>query len=80
MHESPDITDQIIAAVELLDGAARELEALVFEARSQGVTWAELGELMGVTKQAVQQRFSRPSPGTPARAVRPLQLEQLPYV
>lgn len=35
------------------------LENLVEDARAQGVTWTRIGELLGVSRQAVQQRYGR---------------------
>lgn len=32
--------------------------SVVGEARTEGVTWAAIGEALGVTKQAAQQRFA----------------------
>lgn len=43
-----------------------ELEAAVQAARDGGRSWAEIGAMLGVTKQAAQQRF-RGSTRNPAR-------------
>lgn len=55
--------------VDLLDtlGALRMVElaaeqarrAVVAQARAQGITWQELADTLGVTRQAVQQRYTR---------------------
>ena len=38
------------------------LRALVHQARGEGATWAEIGEILHVTRQAAFQRFGSPSP------------------
>ena len=45
--------------------AAEDLEAAkVEEARAGGVSWREIGDLYGISKQAAQQRFgTTPPPG-----------------
>ena len=51
--------------------AREEVEKLELEAlrasRAVGRTWAEIGELYGLTKQGAQQRFKRADRGTDAR-------------
>ena len=50
-------TDRI-AAVRKLREAAEDLEATSLEAaRDDGMTWAEIGRLYGLTKQGAQQKF-----------------------
>jgi len=44
------------------------LHALVDEARSQGYTWQEIGDVLGTTRQAAFQRFGR-APGPQRRAL-----------
>jgi hypothetical protein len=39
------------------------LKALVFQARSEGRTWAEIGEVLRVSRQAAFQRFGADAPG-----------------
>jgi len=65
---SDDPLDRLVAAVQV----QAELEALgtelvrryVAKARGAGLSWARIGEALGVTKQAVQQRFTdRPATG-----------------
>ena len=57
---------EIGAALRLIDSARAELEglesALLFIARADGLTWAEIAEPLGVrSPQAAQQRFHRVS-------------------
>ena len=65
-----------LQAARRLREAAEELEtAQVEAARKAGITWIEIGECYGLTKQGAQQRFravlskdrggSRPAPATP---------------
>lgn len=56
-------------AVDLMDtlGALRMVElaaeqarrAVVAQARAEGITWQDLADTLGVTRQAVQQRYTR---------------------
>lgn len=53
--------DEALALVTEADGrlklATGELEAAVQRARDEGATWAQVGEALGVTRQAAWQRF-----------------------
>ena len=53
-----------VDAARRLREAADQLEADAIEtARDAGTTWAEIGELYGLTKQGAQQRFRPKPPG-----------------
>jgi Clp amino terminal domain, pathogenicity island component len=58
----PDALDQISEAMvvaEHLDRTGDDLIGhFVEQARSQGITWSDIGQSMGVSKQAAQKRFS----------------------
>jgi hypothetical protein len=41
-----------------LESAEFALRGRVMQARSAGVTWAQIGQTLGTTRQAAQQRFS----------------------
>jgi hypothetical protein len=43
--------------------AQRQLWASVQAAREEEATWEEIGTVLGVTRSAAQQRFSKPAPG-----------------
>jgi hypothetical protein len=58
-------TDSLASAAELLATAERSLHRLVGEARDAGMSWARIGEVLGVSRQAAQQRFA----AAPARRV-----------
>jgi hypothetical protein len=53
--------DLVSAARELADMAAAALRASVAAARDAGRTWQEIGDLLGVSRQAAFQRFGRPA-------------------
>lgn len=54
-----------LAAIAFAQGAEREidagLQAMVQRARKAGHTWAEIGQVLGSSRQAAFQRFSRPA-------------------
>ena len=54
--------DSLLAAVTQLADLGERVEwallSVIGEARCAGVTWAAIGEALGVTKQAAQQRFA----------------------
>jgi hypothetical protein len=41
-------------------------QGLVTEARQAGHTWQEIGQLLSISRQAAQQRFTAPGPDDPA--------------
>lgn len=49
--------DDVAAARERLEQARAELQAAVDRARANGHTWAQLGEVLGITRQAAFKRF-----------------------
>lgn len=59
----PDVRDRIGDAMliaEHLDQVGDELiEHVVLTARSEGISWSEIGTRMGVSKQAAQQRLAK---------------------
>ena len=62
-------------AIAFIQGAADELgegmQAAVRRARDSGRTWAEVGQVLGMSRQAAFQRFSRPAdPRTAERIAR----------
>jgi ClpX C4-type zinc finger protein/ClpA/ClpB-like protein len=63
--------DRVEAAMavgeELASGGDELIGRFVAEARDAGCSWTEIGERMGVSKQAARQRFAR-LPATPAAA------------
>ncbi|HMG40910.1 MAG TPA: Clp protease N-terminal domain-containing protein [Acidimicrobiales bacterium] len=60
---SDEPLDRLTAAVtrhrELTDQADQLLDHFVIAARETGCSWAQVGEVLGVTKQAAQQRHGR---------------------
>lgn len=44
-------------AAALLSAADRALHTLVDDARAAGASWAQIGEVLGISRQAAQQRF-----------------------
>src|SRR5260370_3748318 len=68
-HAQGSALDQVeaaLAAAEEMTAGADELIGLfVGEARQAGFSWTEIGQRIGVSKQAARQRFAaRPQPGT----------------
>jgi hypothetical protein len=62
--------DRIEAALtvseELTSGADELIGQFVAEARAAGCSWTEIGQRIGVSKQAARQRFVRQGPGQPS--------------
>src|SRR5579859_3160237 len=57
---SPDHLD-LVRRAQAVDGLAEQvLKLIVQQARDAGRTWQEIGDLLGVTRQAAFQRFGRP--------------------
>lgn len=55
-------------AIDTAEAADRELRAAVAACRENGRSWAEIGTSFGVSRQAVQERFSRqPAKAVPAK-------------
>jgi hypothetical protein len=54
-------TDKPLIALRALAVRAREVERLtalaVEDCRTDGIRWAEIGEALGISRQAAQQRF-----------------------
>jgi len=55
-----DPLELVRAAHEVRDGAEALLAAAVQQAREEGRTWQEIGEVLGVSRQAVFQRYGKP--------------------
>ena len=53
--------EAVEAAVTRLRVAEEQLASVVAAARGSGHSWGELGEALGVTRQAAQQRFGKTS-------------------
>src|SRR3954462_11974026 len=58
-HTNPleQLTDAVMAAEHLGDVADHLIGHFVDSARRSGASWTEIGQSMGVTKQAAQKRF-----------------------
>jgi hypothetical protein len=63
--ELEQLTDAVLAAEHLGDVADHLVGHFVDQARRSGASWTDIGRSMGVTKQAVQQRFVPKDPGAP---------------
>ncbi|MCD2190995.1 sigma-70 family RNA polymerase sigma factor [Actinomycetospora soli] len=63
---SADAADlrSVTAAADALDRSRDALEAAVRAARAHGRSWARIGGLLGVTRQAAQQRFGHVDPSS----------------
>ena len=60
------LADAVVTADELAEHADHLVGHFVDAARAAGASWAQIGEGLGVSKQAVQQRFVTREPGTVA--------------
>jgi hypothetical protein len=61
------LTDSVVVSGRLADLGDELVGHFVEGARSSGSTWAEIGECMGVSKQAAQKRFPTGGPGRVGR-------------
>jgi phage gp16-like protein len=62
-HEAiKDAMQRVTTGRIILTQAESELQRAVAEARRQGWTWENVGDTLGTTRQAAQQRFARPEP------------------
>jgi hypothetical protein len=61
LHDSSDFR-RISEAMSAELAAEKELHDAVAAARTAGRSWAEVGLVLGVTRQTAQQRFGRPVP------------------
>jgi hypothetical protein len=57
------LTDAVILSGRLGEMADDLVDHFVQRARSNGASWAEIGQAIGVSKQAAQKRFVRRAPG-----------------
>ncbi len=55
----PTVLMGVAAAVKLSDLAHQTLSELVAQARRMGYTWQQIGDVLGVTRQAAFQRFGQ---------------------
>jgi hypothetical protein len=55
-------------------------QGLVTEARQAGHTWQEIGQLLSISRQAAQQRFTAPRPDDPAHQFAALGRRAAPIV
>lgn len=58
LDEIPRLAERMAAAQELLVTADRMIHAYVDEAREGGWTWEQIGDALGVTRQAAHHRFA----------------------
>ncbi|MFE5775424.1 hypothetical protein [Brachybacterium sp. NPDC056505] len=52
--------ESLAAAAQLVASADRTLHRFVAAARAEGTSWAHIGSILGITRQAAQKRFSSP--------------------
>jgi hypothetical protein len=67
VHADPleQLTDAVLVGDHLDEVADHLIGHFVDQARRSGASWTEIGRSMGVTKQAVQKRFSMKAPPGP---------------
>jgi hypothetical protein len=68
VHPDPldQLTDAMIAADHLGEVADHLIGHFVDQARRSGASWTDIGQSMGVTKQAARKRFLPKDPGLPS--------------
>lgn len=57
--DAPNPVARLAAIAEAKTALAREESAAVRHARLHGLSWAEIGVVLGVSKQALHKRFGR---------------------
>lgn len=58
--EHADDYGDLLGIIRIVEQAAEQARrAVVAEARAAGVTWQELGDALGTTRQAAQMRYGR---------------------
>ncbi|MCU4183049.1 hypothetical protein K6U06_01655 [Acidiferrimicrobium sp. IK] len=58
-----ELMDRVVTAARAATAAETALHDAVDHARQAGIPWAIIGAAVGVSRQAAQQKFSRPAPG-----------------
>ena len=68
VHDDPldQLTDAVLAAQTLDETADHLIGHFVDQARRSGASWKDIGDAMGVSKQAAQKRFVPKEPNTPS--------------
>src|SRR5438309_277779 len=56
--DSPDAYDRVRAMHHLAAGVGALERQVLLDAQASGMTWAEIGEVYGVSRQAAHRRFS----------------------
>ena len=62
LSNAKDARRRLVLAEEVRRLAVDLQRASVAEARQAGLTWTQIGELFGMSKQAAQQRFKQQTP------------------
>jgi hypothetical protein len=60
LSSDSDPIDLVLAAHQIRDGAEALMAAAVQQARETGRTWQEIGQVLGVSRQAAFQRYGKP--------------------
>ncbi|MCG7308579.1 hypothetical protein [Brachybacterium sp. ACRRE] len=63
--------ESLAAAAQLVSSADRTLHRFVAAARAEGISWAHIGSVLGISRQAAQKRFSSPPQRVLAEAESP---------
>ncbi|AZQ77329.1 hypothetical protein EJ997_08305 [Flaviflexus ciconiae] len=69
--------DRISRAQQAIEDAHKELQDAVLEARAEGTTWAEIGNSLGMSRQAAFKRFGKPTDPTTGEAMTQRSIENL---
>ena len=70
--------DKILSAQQAIEDAHQQLQDAVLEARANGSTWADIGQVLGFSRQAAFKRFGKPVMPTTGETMSQRSVDQYP--